>query len=90
MVFEPEGRGMVTYLVLEGQQLVDVLEVQWVGVMSDLASSGALTWPLVPNFPPGLFKGLAEYYAKYRPAYPPALLGDLVTRAGVVRLGTVV
>jgi hypothetical protein len=27
----PGGRGMVTYLVLEDQQLVDVLEVQWVG-----------------------------------------------------------
>ncbi|MGH3864936.1 MAG: hypothetical protein ACRDQ4_02160 [Pseudonocardiaceae bacterium] len=31
LVFGPEGRGMVTYLVLEHQQLVDVLEVQWVG-----------------------------------------------------------
>ena len=31
LVFGSEGRGMVTYLVLEDQQLVDVLEVQWVG-----------------------------------------------------------
>ncbi len=31
LVFGPEGRGMVTYLVLEDQQFVDVLEVQWVG-----------------------------------------------------------
>jgi hypothetical protein len=31
LVFGPGGRGMVTYLVLEDQQLVDVLEVQWVG-----------------------------------------------------------
>lgn len=31
VVFGPGGRGMVTYLVLEDQQLVDVLEVQWVG-----------------------------------------------------------
>ncbi len=28
VVFGPEGRRMVTYLVLEDQQLVDVLEVQ--------------------------------------------------------------
>jgi len=31
LVFGPGARGMVTYLVLEDQQLVDVLEVQWVG-----------------------------------------------------------
>ena len=31
LVFGSEGRGMVTYLVLEDQQLVDVLVVQWVG-----------------------------------------------------------
>jgi SAM-dependent methyltransferase len=52
-------------------------------VMSDLTPGGAPAWPLVPNFPPDLFKGLAEYHAKYRPAYPPALLDDLVTRAGM-------
>lgn len=31
LIFGPDGRGMMTYLVLEHQQLVDVLEVQWVG-----------------------------------------------------------
>lgn len=31
LVFGPEEKGLVTYLVLEGEQRVDVLEVQWVG-----------------------------------------------------------
>ncbi len=31
LVFGPEGNGLVTYLVLEDQQQVDVLEVQWAG-----------------------------------------------------------
>jgi len=31
LVFGPEGEGIVTYLVLEDQQRVDVLQVQWAG-----------------------------------------------------------
>ena len=31
LIFGPGGYGLVTYLVLEDQQRVDVLEVQWVG-----------------------------------------------------------
>jgi hypothetical protein len=31
LAFGPGRRAMVTYLVLEDQQLVDVLEIQWVG-----------------------------------------------------------
>lgn len=30
-VFGPDGRGTVTYMVLEDQQRVDVLLVQWAG-----------------------------------------------------------
>jgi hypothetical protein len=29
LVFRPGGRGLVTYLILEDQRLVDVLEVLW-------------------------------------------------------------
>lgn len=31
MVFGPRGNGLVTYLILEDQQRVDVLRVQWAG-----------------------------------------------------------
>ncbi|MCA1702118.1 MAG: hypothetical protein LC808_02155 [Actinobacteria bacterium] len=31
LVFDPEGKRLVNYLVLEMEQRVDVLEVQWVG-----------------------------------------------------------
>jgi hypothetical protein len=31
LVFGPGGYGMVTYLVLEDEQRVDVLRVQWAG-----------------------------------------------------------
>lgn len=31
LVFHPEGRGFVTYLILEDQQRVDVLTVYWAG-----------------------------------------------------------
>jgi len=31
LVFDPDGDGMVTYLILEDQQRVDVLQVTWVG-----------------------------------------------------------
>jgi hypothetical protein len=31
LTFGPDGTGMVTYLILEDQQWVDVLRVQWLG-----------------------------------------------------------
>jgi hypothetical protein len=31
LVFGPGGEGLVTYLILEDQQVVDVLEVMWIG-----------------------------------------------------------
>jgi hypothetical protein len=31
LVFGPYGKGLVTYLILEDQQRVDVLRVQWAG-----------------------------------------------------------
>lgn len=31
LVFGPYGNGLITYLILEDHQRVDVLEVQWVG-----------------------------------------------------------
>jgi hypothetical protein len=31
LVFGPAGRGLVIYLILEDQRLVDVLEVMWLG-----------------------------------------------------------
>lgn len=39
-------------------------------------------------FAPGAFVGTAEYYVKYRPPYPQALISDLVKRARVPRTGT--
>jgi len=35
------------------------------------------------NLGPGAFAGAAEAYARFRPPYPPALLADLLARAGV-------
>lgn len=37
------------------------------------------------NFRPDAFAGTAELYAAFRPPYPPALLADLVARAGPPR-----
>ncbi len=31
LVFGPDGKGLVTYLILEDQQRVDVLQVTWMG-----------------------------------------------------------
>lgn len=35
-----------------------------------------------PTAGAGLFRGTADYYSRYRPAYPPALFTDLLARAG--------
>lgn len=40
-----------------------------------------------PTFRRDLYAGTAEYYARYRPAYPPELFDDLRARAGVTGTG---
>ncbi|WP_067859835.1 class I SAM-dependent methyltransferase [Nocardia shimofusensis] len=40
------------------------------------------SWPVQPSYREGLFRGAAEYYSRYRPAYPQPLLDDLLNRAG--------
>jgi SAM-dependent methyltransferase len=42
-----------------------------------------MRWPVDANYPDDLFRGTAEVYVRFRPAYPAALLDHLVTRAGV-------
>src|SRR5262249_43171843 len=42
-----------------------------------------MRWPVDANYPDDLFRGTAEVYGRFRPAYPAALLDHLVTRAGV-------
>ena len=39
--------------------------------------------PLAPTYPPGLFSGTAQFYARYRVPYPEGLLEDLCTRTRV-------
>ena len=39
--------------------------------------------PLAPEYPPGLFSHAAEFYARYRVAYPENLLADLCSRAEI-------
>lgn len=49
------------------------------------ASSSASTppsWPVRPGYGEDLFRGTAEFYSRYRPAYPKPLLADLLSRAG--------
>jgi SAM-dependent methyltransferase len=56
--------------------------------MSDQsAMNSAPAWPLIPEYPPDLFRGAATYYALHRPAYPQRLLDDLGTRANVSGTG---
>ena len=43
--------------------------------------------PLAPDYPPDLFSGTAQFYARYRVAYPDNLLDDLCSRAGVSGTG---
>jgi ubiquinone/menaquinone biosynthesis C-methylase UbiE len=40
-----------------------------------------------PSYPPDAFVGTAPYYARYRVPYPPALMQDLIRRAGVTGEG---
>lgn len=35
-----------------------------------------------PEFPPGLYRGTAQAYHRYRPPYPDALIADLAARTG--------
>ncbi|MEU6562639.1 class I SAM-dependent methyltransferase [Nocardia nova] len=40
------------------------------------------SWPVRPGYREDLFRGAAEYYSRYRPAYPERLFDDLLNRAG--------
>ena len=40
-----------------------------------------------PDFPADAFAGTATYYARYRVAYPRALMDDLIEQAGVTGAG---
>jgi SAM-dependent methyltransferase len=40
-------------------------------------------WPVEVDYPRDLFHGTADYYARYRPPYPPALFDDLLSTAPV-------
>lgn len=40
------------------------------------------SWPVRPTYREDLFRGAAEYYSRYRPAYPQSLFDDLLNRAG--------
>ncbi|WP_236567191.1 class I SAM-dependent methyltransferase [Nocardia sp. CY41] len=41
------------------------------------------SWPVRPGYRDDLFRGAAEYYSRYRPAYPQLLFDDLLDQAGV-------
>lgn len=43
--------------------------------------------PVVPDYPEDAFAGTAEYYARYRVPYPPALFDTLCRRAGITGAG---
>ncbi len=40
------------------------------------------SWPVRPGYREDLFRGAAEFYSRYRPAYPQPLFDDLLNRAG--------
>ncbi|MGN2636433.1 class I SAM-dependent methyltransferase [Nocardia takedensis] len=40
------------------------------------------SWPMRPGYRDDLFRGAAEYYSRYRPAYPQPLFDDLLHHAG--------
>ncbi|MFD4356754.1 class I SAM-dependent methyltransferase [Nocardia sp. NPDC058518] len=52
--------------------------------MTETSSSASTppSWPLQPGYREDLFRGTAEYYSRYRPAYPERLFEDLLARTG--------
>ncbi|MFE9328555.1 class I SAM-dependent methyltransferase [Nocardia sp. NPDC052278] len=40
------------------------------------------SWPVRPGYREDLFRGAAEYYSRYRPAYPQPLFDDLLNQVG--------
>ncbi|MBC7299476.1 class I SAM-dependent methyltransferase [Nocardia salmonicida] len=52
--------------------------------MSGTSSSASTppSWPVQPGYREDLFRGTAEYYSQYRPAYPVSLFEDLLARTG--------
>ncbi len=51
--------------------------------MSKEQSDPPASWGLEPNYRVDLFAGTAEYYARFRPPYPPALIEHLTRRARI-------
>ncbi|MEV4129356.1 methyltransferase domain-containing protein [Nocardia sp. NPDC049707] len=51
--------------------------------MTETSSSASTppSWPVQPGYREDLFRGAAEYYSRYRPAYPDPLFEDLLGRA---------
>lgn len=52
--------------------------------MTETLSSASTppSWPVRPGYRDDLFRGTAEFYSRYRPAYPQSLFDDLLSRAG--------
>ncbi|WP_063043718.1 class I SAM-dependent methyltransferase [Nocardia pseudovaccinii] len=46
------------------------------------SASTPRSWPVRPGYRDNLFRGAAEFYSQYRPAYPASLFEDLLDRAG--------
>lgn len=51
--------------------------------MTEVSSTSSPAWLARPKFRDDLFRGTAEFYARYRPPYPAALFDDLLTRAQI-------
>lgn len=52
--------------------------------MAETSSSASTppSWPVRPGYRADLFRGTAQFYSRYRPAYPPPLFEDLLARTG--------
>ncbi|MEV0766413.1 methyltransferase domain-containing protein [Nocardia sp. NPDC050435] len=46
------------------------------------SASNSPSWPIQHSYRQDLFRGTAEFYSQYRPAYPDAMFADLIRRAG--------
>ena len=55
--------------------------------MKEQDADGGPSWPPVPHFPKDAFVGTAQLYAEYRPAYPEAMLNDILGHLDCVGSG---
>jgi ubiquinone/menaquinone biosynthesis C-methylase UbiE len=55
--------------------------------MADQGRAERHTHPSDPQYPPELFRGTAEYYARFRPSYPAVLLAAIRTAVQLDRAG---